>query len=154
LLTEQEKSEIDVIASLYPTKRAAGPDALKIVQKYRGWISDETLRDTAAYLDMTPEELDSIATFYSLIFRKPVGKHIILVCDSVTCWILGSDNLTEHLKVRLGAGFGETTADGRFTLLPISCLGACDHSPAMMIDDKFFGDLDVSKIDSILDSYS
>jgi len=134
-------------------KRAAGIDALKIVQKHRGWISDEILNQVADVLDMSATDLDAVATFYNFIFRRPVGRHVILVCDSVSCWIMGYDTIADHLQHRLGIGFGETTNDGRFTLLPNVCLGACDRAPVMMIDDQLYGDLDAEKIDKILASY-
>ena len=102
---------------------------------------------------MTPDELDSVATFYNLIFRKPVGKHVILLCDSVTCWIMGCDRLRQHLTARLGVQPGETSADGRFTLLPIVCLGTCDHAPALMIDDDLHRDVDTEGLDRILEHY-
>jgi NADH-quinone oxidoreductase subunit E len=129
-------------------------EALKIVQRHRGWVSDETLIDVAEFLELNPAELDAVATFYNLIFRKPVGKHIILVCNSVSCWIMGSERILEHLQHRLGIVLGETSADGVFTLLPIVCLGACDQAPAMMIDDQLYGNLDSAKIDEILSTYS
>jgi len=151
MLSEQERREIEAILAHYPEKRAAGTEALQIVQRHRGWVSDESLRDVADALDMTPEELDGLATGFNLIYRRPVGKHVILICDSVTCWIMGYDGLLEHLEARLAIGLGETTADGLFTLLPIACLGACDHAPAMMIDDALYGDLDAAKIDQILE---
>jgi NADH-quinone oxidoreductase subunit E len=102
---------------------------------------------------MTPDELDSVATFYNLIFRKPVGRHVILVCDSVSCWIMGYERLRERLTARLGIRPGDTTADGRFTLLPIVCLGTCDHAPAMMIDEDLYRDIDPAAIDAILEQY-
>ena len=114
-------------------------DAMKIVQRHRGWVSDESLTDLAALLDMTADELDGVATFYNLIFRRPVGRHVILVCDSVTCWIMGADRLHAQTAIASGARSGETSADGRFTLLPIVCLGACDHAPALMIDGDLHG---------------
>lgn len=150
MLTEHEIKEIEHILTDYPTRRAAGIDALVIVQRHRGWISDETLNEVSVFLDMTPAELDSVATFYNLIFRKPVGRHVILLCDSVSCWIMGYESLMDYFKKRLGIGFGETTADGRFTLLPHVCLGACDQAPAMMIDNDLHGDLDPEKIERIL----
>jgi len=153
LLTEQEKKEIEIEIQKVPQRRAAASEALKIVQKHRRWVSDEALKDVAGFLGMTEDELDSISTFYSLIFRKPVGKHIILICDSVSCWITGYENLYSHLTGRLGITFGQTTTDGLFTLLPIACLGACDKAPAMMIDDTLYVNLDTAKIDSILDGY-
>ena len=153
MLTESEKKEIEAEARHYDYKRAACVDALKIVQRHRGWVSDESLRDVAEYLEMTPDELDNVATFYNLIFRKPVGKHVILVCDSVSCWIMGYERVRQRLSERLGISFGETTADERFTLLPIVCLGTCDHAPAIMIDGDLCRDVDPEKLDAILAQY-
>ncbi len=153
MLTEEEIQEINAEIAHYPQKKAVSIDALKIVQKHRGWVSDESIKDIAAHLDMTPDELDSVATFYNLIFRKPVGKHIIFICDSVSCWILGYEGLLDHLTTRLGIDLGGTTSDGLFTLLPIPCLGNCDHAPSMMIDQELYGDLDAAKIDAILTKY-
>jgi len=135
MLTAEEKKEIEAEFPRYEQKRAACVEALKIVQRHRGWVSDETLIDVAEFLELNPAELDAVATFYNLIFRKPVGKHIILVCNSVSCWIMGSERILKHLQDRLCTVLGETSADGVFTLLPIVCLGACDQAPAMMIDD-------------------
>ena len=154
MLTAEEKKEIEAEFPRYEQKRAACVEALKIVQRYRGWVSDEALIEIAEFLEMTPAELDGVATFYNLIFRKPVGKHIILVCDSVSCWIMGYERILQHLQERLGVVLGETTADGVFTLLPIVCLGACDQAPAMMIDDELYGNLNPTKIDEILASYT
>ena len=153
MLAEQEIKEIEQELSKYAQKRAAGPEALKIVQRHRGWISDESLNDIARFLDMTDEELDSVATCYNLIFRQPVGRHVILICDSITCWIMGYENLLEYLQQRLGITPGQTTSDGCFTLLPVACLGVCDKAPAMMIDDTLYVHLNTSKLDEILDRY-
>ena len=154
MLTEDEKRRIEAELGRYPEKRAAAPEAMKIVMRRTGWLCDEDLRDIAAFLEMSTDELDGLATCYNLIFRRPVGRHVILICDSVSCWIMGYEPLGEHLMARLGIGFGETTADGRFTLLPVCCLGACDHAPAMMIDEDFHGDLDAAGIDQVLEAYS
>ena len=154
MLTAEEKKEIEAEFPRYEQKRAACVEALKVVQRHRGWVSDEALIAVAEFLEMTPAELDGVATFYNLIFRKPVGKHIILVCDSISCWIMGYERILQHLQNRLGIVLGETTADGVFTLLPIVCLGACDQAPAMMIDDELYGKLDPDKIDEILTKYT
>lgn len=153
MLTVEERTEIEHETHLYEHKQAACIEAMKVVQKHRGWVSDESIRDIADVLGMTPTELDSVATFYNLIFRKPVGKHVIMVCDSVSCWIMGYDNIRDHLSKRLGIGLGETTPDGRFTLLPVVCLGTCDRAPAMMVGDDLHQDLTPEKIDQILDRY-
>ncbi len=150
MLTDAECREIEAETLRYAQRRAAGPEALKIVQRRLGWISDETLHEVASLLDMTPAQLDSVATFYNLIFRKPVGKHVILVCDSVSCWVMGYETVRDYLMKRLGVKLGETTADGRFTLLPTACLGACDLAPVMMIDDQLYGNLTSERIDEIL----
>jgi NADH-quinone oxidoreductase subunit E len=154
MLTEEEKREIETELQNYEQKQAACIEAMKIVQRHRGWVSDESIQDIARLLEMTPDELDSVATFYNLIFRRPVGKHVILICDSVSCWIMGYGDLRQHLTERLGINLGETTTDGRFTMLPIVCLGTCDHAPALMIDNDLYQDLDPQKIDQILKKYA
>lgn len=153
MLTPEEIAEIEAEFPRYEQKRAVCIEALKILQHHRGWVSDDALADLAVFLEMTVDELDSVATFYNLIFRKPVGRHVILVCNSISCWIMGYDSILRHLRERLGIDLGETSADGRFTLLPNVCLGACDHAPVMMIDDEVYGELDLQKIDEILKSY-
>ena len=147
------REEIAAAVQLAEYKRAASIDALKLVQKRFGFVSDEHLVDLAALLDMSPAELDGIATFYNLIFRRPVGRHVILLCDSVACWMMGASAARVQLHQRLGIKPGETTADRRFTLLPIVCLGHCDHAPAMMVDEDLHGDLEAARLDLILEQY-
>ncbi|HZT69190.1 MAG TPA: NADH-quinone oxidoreductase subunit NuoE [Terriglobia bacterium] len=153
MLSPEERREIEAEFAHYPDKRALTIDAMKVVQKHRGWVSDEALKDIAELLEVSVDELDSVATFYNLIFRKPVGRHVIMVCDSISCWIMGYDRLRDQLTKRLGVKMGETTPDGRFTLLPIVCLGTCDHAPAMMIDNDLHRDIDMDRLDSILEQY-
>ncbi|ALA59188.1 NADH-quinone oxidoreductase subunit NuoE [Nitrospira moscoviensis] len=154
MLSDIERREIENELAHYPDKRAACVEALKVVQQHRSWVSDESLRDVAALLGMTPDELDGVATFYNLIFRKPVGRHVILVCNSVSCWLTGYDRVRGRLEERLGVRFGQTTSDGRFTLLPIVCLGACDHAPVMMIDRDTHGNLTPDGVEEILKKYT
>ncbi|HJL60528.1 MAG TPA: NADH-quinone oxidoreductase subunit NuoE [Pseudomonadales bacterium] len=149
-LTDQEVSEIEAEISHLPDRRSAAIDALKIVQKHRGWISDGSLSAIARLLGMSDEELDGIATFYTLIYRKPVGEKVILCCDSVSCWIMGGDKITNKIKSHLNVELGETTEDSKYTLLPVTCLGDCDHAPAMMVGDELHHDLTESNIEEIL----
>jgi NADH-quinone oxidoreductase subunit E len=153
MLSVAEKHEIDEAISHVPVRKAAGIEALKVVQHHRRWISDEALNDVAQYMEMSPEELDSVATFYNMLFRKPVGRHIILVCDSVSCWVMGYDNLLKNISQRLNIKLGETTTDGRYTLLPNCCLGTCDHAPALMIDNDLYRDVTIQQLDDILKKY-
>jgi NADH-quinone oxidoreductase subunit E len=153
MLTQDEIRALDDGLGRYPKKRSGTVDALKIVQRRRGWISNEVLRDLAEYLGMTAEELEEVATFYPLIFRRKVGRHVIRICDSVSCWIAGSEDIVRRLSETLGLQLGETTADGRFTLLPSACLGACDRAPALMIDDDLITDWNPADADRILARY-
>jgi NADH-quinone oxidoreductase subunit E len=153
LLRPEEIAEIEHELPLFPRKSAACIEALRIVQRHRGWVSDEAIRDLAAFLEMSESELDGVATFYNLIYRRPVGRHVILVCDSVSCWIMGYEALKDALVKRLGIQPGQTTPDGRFTLLPIPCLGTCDRAPAMFVGEDLHRDLNPADLDGILAKY-
>ena len=153
MLSEQEIQAINHEIQLVPYKKAAVIEALKIVQQHRGWISDESVEAIAGHLEMSPAEVDSVATFYNLIFRKPVGRHVILLCDSISCYVMGYKKLQEALQHKLKIKFGETTVDQRFTLLPNCCLGCCDHAPALMIDEDLHQDVTVEMLDEILKKY-
>ena len=154
MLTVEEKLEIDKAIHEVPVKKAACIEALKVVQQKRRWVSDESLKDIAAYMDMSPEELDSVATFYNLIFRRPVGRHIILICDSISCYVMGYEKLSELITKQLGIRYGQTTLDGRYTLLPNPCLGTCDHAPALMIDNDLYRDVTPEQLEEILGKYA
>ena len=153
-LSADERREIDATLPHYPDRRAAAATAMRIVQRRRRWLSDEALADLGAYLGMSVEELDSLATFANMLFRRPVGRHIVLVCDSFACWSLGYAELRAAIQTQLGVGVGETTADGRFTLLPIVCLGACDRGPAMMVDTDLHGPVAPPDVGAILEAYA
>jgi NADH-quinone oxidoreductase subunit E len=153
LLSAEEQKEINDELAHYPNRQAVCIDAMLIVQRHRGWVSDDDIRDIAELLGMSPADLDGVATFYNLIRRKPVGRHVALICDSVSCWIMGCERVRDQLCTRLGTTLGGSTADGRFTLLPIVCLGACDHAPALMIDGDLHTNVDEGRIDQILAEY-
>lgn len=153
MLSVEEKNEIEHAVSQVPYRKAAAIEALKIIQSHRRWVSDDSLKELAVHMEMSTEELDSVATFYNLIFRRPVGRHIILLCDSISCWVMGHENIHEKFKETLGIDYGQTTADDRFTLLPNPCLGTCDCAPALMIDNDLYRNVDLSKLNEILDRY-
>lgn len=152
-LSAEELAEIDEAVSAVPTRRAAGIEALMIVQKRRGWVSDESLAAVARHLGLSPAELDGAATFANLVFRRPVGRHVIMTCDSVSCYVMGCDRVREALETRLGIRPGQTTDDGRFTLLPIVCLGACDRAPCMLVDEELVGNVTPEGLEAILERY-
>jgi len=153
MLSAEERHEIEAAITALPDRRAASIDALLAVQRHRGWVSDEALADLAPVLGLTVDELDGVATFYNLIFRRPVGRHVILICDSISCWIMGHEEVRDALCRALSIDLGGTTADGRFTLLTVPCLGACDRAPAMMIDDDLHGNLTGAHVEEILARY-
>jgi len=131
-LTPATKSAIIEAAAAHGPK-AAMLDALKLVQQAEGWVSDAHLAEAAATLGVTTAEIDSLATFYSQIFRSPVGETVILLCDGLSCYLGGADAVRDAVMRKLGIGFGETTPDGRFTLINICCIGGCDRAPAALV---------------------
>lgn len=134
--------------------QAACIEALKIVQRRYGWVPDEAIPAVAEALGLPPANVEGVATFYSLIFRQPVGRHVILLCDSSSCFLNDYEALRAAFEEKLGIGYGQTTDDGRFTLLPVCCLGACDRGPALMIDDDTFGPVRPEDVDDLLEAYS
>ena len=152
-LSEAERSAIEHEMHHYEDPRAASIEALKIVQKARGWVPDGAADAIGAILGIPASDVEGAATFYSQIFRHPVGRHIIRVCDSMTCYIGGHESVVASITQELGIALGQTSADGRFTLLPVCCLGNCDKAPAMMIDDDTFGDIKPEDINQLLESY-
>lgn len=152
-LSEEERRAIDAELAHYPDRRAASVEALKVVQAHRGWVADDALAAVAEHLGMGVAELEGVATFYNLIFRRPVGRHVVLMCDSVSCWILGYEALRRRLQERFGIDFGQTDAEGRFTLLPIPCLGICDRAPAVLVDGDLHTDLTPEGLEKVLEGY-
>jgi NADH-quinone oxidoreductase subunit E len=153
VLSDDVIERINKEVARYPKPRAACVEAMKIVQQEHGWVSDTHLAEVAGLLGMSVEELDSIATFYNLIFRRSVGRHVILACDSVSCWLNGSERLQRALTEHTGAELGQTSEDGRFTLLPMVCLGACEGAPAIMVDDDLHTNISEEGLEALLDRY-
>ncbi|EQM78434.1 NADH-quinone oxidoreductase subunit NuoE [Stutzerimonas stutzeri] len=152
-LSEAERSAIEHEMHHYEDPRAASIEALKIVQKARGWVPDGACDAIGAILGIPASDVEGVATFYSQIFRVPVGRHIIRVCDSMTCYIGGHENVLDSIRNEIGIAPGQTTADNRFTLIPVCCLGNCDKAPALMIDDDTFGDVQPGGVAALLEAY-
>jgi len=150
VLTAAEIDEITAEMAHYADKAAASIEALKIVQKHRRWVSDDCLIAVADLLEISPAQLEGVATFYNLIYRQPVGRTVIHYCNSVSCWIMGAERVEARLCERLQVEPGEMSADGEYTVLPIVCLGACDHAPVMLVGDQLRHDVTDDVIDEIL----
>jgi len=151
LLPQSELDHFRARAADCPHPRELIVDVLRAIQDQHGWVPDEGVELAADILGLTPLQIEEIATFYDKIYRHPVGRKVIHVCDSICCWATGGEQVAEHLKQRLGIDFGQTTADGAFTLLPSCCLGACGEAPAMMIGHTIYGRLTPEKIDEALE---
>lgn len=153
VLTEVERAEIEGEKHHYEDARAASIEALKIVQKNRGWVEDGAIHAIAEVLGIPASDVEGVATFYSQIFRQPVGRHIIRYCDSVVCHITGYQGLEAEIINQLNIRPGQTTQDGRFTLLPTCCLGNCDKGPTMMIDEDTHSYVQPEDIKKLLEQY-
>lgn len=153
-LTSEEQQEIEAEKHHYEDARAASIEALKIVQKHRGWVPDGAIYAIAEVLGISAGDVEGVATFYSQIYRQPVGRNIIRYCDSVVCFITGFHDVLDALENHLQIKPGQTTADGRFTLLPTCCLGNCDKGPTMMINNDTHSHLTPESIPSLLEQYS
>jgi NADH-quinone oxidoreductase subunit E len=153
VLDPEDRLAMEEELACFEQPQAACVEALKIVQGRHGWVPDGAIPAIAGVLGIGPADVEGVATFYSLIFRQPVGRHVILVCDSSACLLTGYESLRDALADELGIGFGQTTADGRFTLLPVCCLGACDGAPALMIDDDTHGPVASEQVSDLLEGY-
>jgi NADH-quinone oxidoreductase subunit E len=144
-----ETLQSEIAQAEHPRELAV--DVMLALQNHYGYLSDEALEEGAGLLGMTPLELEELATFYDFIYREPVGKYVIHICDGVVCWMNGYQSIVDHLCKRLGVKVGETTTDGLFTILPTACIGYCDLSPAILIGRMAYGPLTPQKIDEILE---
>jgi NADH-quinone oxidoreductase subunit E len=133
----------------YPKELAV--DVMFALQDHYGYLSDEAVAEAASLLNLTPLEIEELATFYTFLFREPIGKYVVHVCDSVVCWLDGYESIRDHLCQKLDIKVGETTSDGLFTLLPVCCIGFCDRAPAILINRKVYGRLTAEKLDAIVE---
>lgn len=152
-LSPEARAEIEHAIGHYPDPRAASIDALKIVQKEHGWVPDGAIPAIAELLGIPASDVEGVATFYSLIFRQQVGRNVIKLCDSMVCYVNGHEQVLDAIKANIGIGLGETSADGRYTLLPICCLGNCDKGSTMMVNDDTHGGLTPENVIGLLEDY-
>ena len=154
LFSSELRAEIDKWIAKYPPewRQSAVMAALMLVQEDNGgYLTTELMDKVAAYLDMAPIAVYEVASFYSMYERKPVGKHKVCVCTNVSCMISGSDRIVEYLEQKLGLKLGQSSADGKYTLKEVECLGACGGAPMFQIGNKYYENLTPELIDSILD---
>ena len=151
MLPQELKAPLQEMISSVEHPRELVVDVMLAFQDHYGYLSDEALEEAAMLLDMTPLEMEELATFYTFLYREPVGKYVIHVCDSVICWMDGYESIRDFLCQKLGIKMGETTPDGLFTLLPVCCIGYCDRAPAILINRKVYGPLTPEKLDNILE---
>jgi NADH-quinone oxidoreductase subunit E len=150
MIPDSLKTELQARIATAITPREAAVDVMKELQRHYGWLTDEAVGEAAELLGLTTLQVEELATFYEMIYRRSVGRRVIHVCDSISCWAIGGETMLAHLARRLGVEPGETTADGAFTLLPCCCLGNCGEGPTMMIGDTLYGRLTADRIDEIL----
>ncbi|HLO25567.1 MAG TPA: NADH-quinone oxidoreductase subunit NuoE [Geobacteraceae bacterium] len=151
MIPKELKNELEMRIAAAITPREAAVDVMKELQRHYGWLTDEAVGEAAHLLGLTPLQVEELATFYEMIYRRPVGKRVIHVCDSISCWSVGCDTVMAHLQETLGIGPGETTPDGMFTLIPCCCLGNCGDGPTMMVGDTLYGRLTREKVEEILE---
>jgi len=151
MLPEELKNSLKAKVATVDHPREMVVDVMFAIQEHYGHLTDEGVEETARLVGMSPLEVEQLATFYTFIYREPVGKYVIHVCDSVVCWMNGFESIKAYLSEKLGIQDGETSSDGLFTLLPVCCVGYCDRSPAILINKKVYGNLTTQKIDEIVE---
>lgn len=150
LLTDETKDEIKRLMAKYPKARSAILPALHVVQEQLGWVPEEAQDEVAQMFDMPPAEVRSLVTFYYMYHRKPVGKYVLKVCRSISCWLRRAEDLEHNLCEHLGVEPGEMTEDGMFTVVHGECLAACVNAPCMQVNDRFMLDIDPDAVPEII----
>ncbi len=149
-LSEETRREIEAALHRYPERRTAVLDALRAAQRERDYLGQETLREVAEIMDLDPNALYSLVTFYDLYYDRPVGQNVVMICRSISCYLRGADDLIQYLSEKLGVPVGGTTPDGKFTLRTMECLANCGSGPTMIVNDQYYDDLTREKLDRIL----
>ncbi len=149
-LSTENAKKIDDLIRRYPKKEAALLPVLLIVQREKGFISRAAEEWAAGKLGVPLVRIREVLSFYTLLRREPAGRHVLQVCRNISCFLAGAEDIIGYLETRLGIRAGETTADGRFTLVAVECLGNCDHAPCLMVDDDDYGPVSRETVDGIL----
>ena len=151
MLPQEIRENLQRLITAVEHPREQAINVFYILQNHYGYLSDEAVRDAAALLGLTPLEVEELATFYDFLYREPVGKFVIHVCDGVVCWMYHENSIFDYLCQKLQVCAGEITADGLFTVLPTACIGFCDRAPAMLINGVLYGPLTPEKVDEIIE---
>lgn len=153
MISEQAKQRMRDLASRYPLARSAVMPALYIAQQEETYITKEGLEAVAEAIGMTVDDVESVATFYTMYYQRPPGKKVIKVCTSISCYLRNCDALVEHLEQRLGIKRGETTSDGNYTLLTAECLASCGTAPVLQVNDEFVENVTMEMADELVDEW-
>jgi len=151
-IKEAAAQQAQAILEQFPERTSASIPLLHLAWKTYGWLPPEALEEVAELVGLSPAQVESIASFYTMFPLEKRGKYHIEVCDNISCKLNGSDEILEHLRRKLGVDLGGTTSDGRFTLDHVECLGNCCQAPCMQINGHEYGNLTPEKVDEILDS--
>jgi NADH-quinone oxidoreductase E subunit len=152
MLSEATRQEINALIAKYPVRRSALVPSLQAAQEEVGYVSTEAVREIAQIFELSPNEVYEVASFYTMLYKAPVGKYVIQVCTNISCLLCNSEEIMAHLQKRLGIKPGETTPDKRFTLFEVECLASCGTAPVAQINDEYHENLTAEKLDRILDS--
>ena len=150
LLSEESKQQIRELMAKYPKARSAILPALHVVQEQLGWVPEEAQAEVAEMFGMPPAEVRSLVTFYYMYHRKPVGKYVLKVCRSISCWLRNSEGVEHGLCEHLGVDVGEMTEDGMFTVVHGECLAACVAAPVIQVNDRFVENFTPDKVPSLI----
>jgi NADH-quinone oxidoreductase subunit E len=151
-LSAERERELGEILARYPNKMAACIPVLHLCQEAnQNWVSDDVIQYVAKRLDLSPAHVKGVVTFYTLFNQKPVGRHQVWVCQTLSCALRGSDEIIKHCERRLGCHVGETSKDGSVTLRTAECLASCGTAPMMQVDKTYYENLTTAEVDKILD---
>ena len=150
LLSPALQEEIRQMMASYPKPRSAILMALHRIQEELGWVPEPAQAQVADLFEMNPQDVKSLVTFYYMYHRQPVGRYVLKVCRSISCYLCGAPRLIEHLEEKLGVKLGETTSDGQFSLVGSECLAACTGAPCLQVNDRFFENATHQNVDDLL----